>query len=196
MWLLVGLGNPGPRYARNRHNAGFMVIDEIRRRAGDPPCRLKMGAELSEMSLAGESVLLCKPMEFMNCSGQAVQRVAAFWKIPPAQAVVVHDELDVPFGRLKLGMGGGAGGHNGVASVMQEWGTPDFARVRVGIGRPPAAWDTADYVLADFRDEERSQLPEMIETAADASETIIKRGLQVAMNRFNKRPKKESEAGA
>jgi peptidyl-tRNA hydrolase, PTH1 family len=196
MWLLVGLGNPGPRYARNRHNAGFMVIDELRRRAGDPPSRLKMGAELSEMSLGGESVLLCKPMEFMNCSGQAVQRVAAFWKIPPAQAVVVHDELDVAFGRLKLGTGGGAGGHNGVASILQEWGSSDFARVRFGIGRPPAAWDTADYVLADFREEERQQLPELIETAADASETIIKRGLQVAMNRFNKRPKKESEAGA
>jgi PTH1 family peptidyl-tRNA hydrolase len=196
MWLLVGLGNPGPRYAGNRHNAGFMVVDELRRRAGDPACRLKMGAELCEMSLGGESVLLCKPMEFMNCSGQAVQRVAAFWKIPPAQAVVVHDELDVPFGRLKLGMGGGAGGHNGVSSIMQDWGTPDFARVRLGIGRPPAAWDTADYVLADFRDDERPQLPELIETAADASETIIKRGLQVAMNRFNKRPKKESEAGA
>jgi peptidyl-tRNA hydrolase, PTH1 family len=196
MWLLVGLGNPGPRYARNRHNAGFMVIDELRRRAGDPPCRLKMGAELSEMSLGGESVLLCKPMEFMNCSGQAVQRAAAFWKIPPARAVVVHDELDVPFGKLKLGAGGGTGGHNGLASILQEWGSPDFARVRFGIGRPPAAWDTADYVLADFREEERQQLPDLIGAAADASQTIIERGLQVAMNKFNKRKKNESEAGA
>ena len=196
MWLLVGLGNPGPRYARNRHNAGFMVIDELRRRAGYPPCRLKLGAELSEMTLGGASVLLCKPMEFMNCSGQAVQRVAAFWKIPPAQAVVVHDDLDVPFGRLKLGVGGGSGGHNGLASIIQEWGAAEFARVRMGIGRPPEAWDAADYVLADFLEEERNHLPALIESAADACQTIIERGPQVAMNRFNKRPKKESEAGA
>jgi len=118
MWLLVGLGNPEPRYARNRHNVGFMVLDELWRRTGSPAFRRKLGAELSEASLAGESVLLCKPMEFMNCSGLAVQRAAAFWKIPPEQAVVVHDELDVPFGRLKLSCGGGSGGHNGLQSII------------------------------------------------------------------------------
>ena len=196
MWLVVGLGNPGSRYARNRHNAGFMVVDELRRRAGSPAPRLKLGAELSEATLAGEPVLLCKPMEFMNCSGLAVQRAAAFWKIPPEQAVVAHDELDVPFGRLKLSVGGGSGGHNGLQSIIQEWGSPDFARVRLGIGRPPAQWDAADYVLADFAEDERRLLPELIGEAADASETIVKSGLQVAMNIFNKRKKNESEAGA
>jgi PTH1 family peptidyl-tRNA hydrolase len=196
MWLLVGLGNPGSRYAGNRHNAGFMVLDEICRRAGAPAPRLKLGAELSEATLAGEHVMFCKPQEFMNCSGLAVQRAAAFWKIPPAQAVVVHDEMDVPFGRLKLGFGGGTGGHNGLQSIIQEWGSPEFARVRVGIGRPPAQWNTADYVLADFATDERRVLPDVIGEAADATETIVKRGLQAAMNRFNKRKKSESEAGA
>jgi peptidyl-tRNA hydrolase, PTH1 family len=194
MWLLVGLGNPGPRYARNRHNAGFMVLDELCRRAGAPAPRLKLGAELTEATLGGQRVLFCKPMEFMNCSGQAVQRAAAFWKIQPEKAVVVHDELDVPFGRLKLGSGGGTGGHNGMASIIQEWGSPSFARVRFGIGRPPAGWDTADYVLADFADDERRQLAGIISEAADATETIVKSGLHTAMNRFNKR--KKNEAGA
>ena len=196
MWLLVGLGNPEPRYARNRHNAGFMVVDELRRRAGSPAARLKLGAELIEATLAGEPVLLCKPLEFMNCSGLAVQRAAAFWKIPPEQAVVVHDELDVPLGRLKLSFGGGSGGHNGLQSIIQEWGSPDFSRVRLGIGRPPAQWDAADYVLADFTEDERRLLPDLIAEAADATETIVKSGLQVAMNTFNKRKKNESEAGA
>jgi PTH1 family peptidyl-tRNA hydrolase len=196
MWLVVGLGNPGSRYAGNRHNAGFMVVDELRRRAGSPAARLKLGAELIEATLAGEPMLLCKPLEFMNCSGLAVQRAAAFWKIPPEQAVVVHDELDVPLGRLKLSVGGGSGGHNGLQSIIQEWGSPDFSRVRLGIGRPPAQWDAADYVLADFAEEERRLLPDLISEAADATETIVKSGVQVAMNIFNKRKKNESEAGA
>ena len=196
MWLLVGLGNPESRYAGNRHNAGFMVVDEIWRRAGAPARRLKLGAELSEATLAGEHVLFCKPMEFMNFSGLAVQRAAAFWKIPPEQAVVAHDDLDLPFGRLRLGLGGGTGGHNGLQSIIQEWGSPDFARVRFGIGRPPAQWDAADYVLADFAEDERRLLPDLISEAADATEAIVKSGLQVAMNLFNKRKKNESEAGA
>ena len=196
MWMLVGLGNPGSRYARNRHNAGFMVVDELWRRAGAPAFRLKSGVELSEARLAGEQVLLCKPMEFMNCSGLAVQRAAAFWKIPPEQAVVAHDDMDVPFGRLRLGAGGGSGGHNGLQSIIQEWGSPDFARVRFGIGRPPVQWDAADYVLADFAPDERRLLPDLIGEAADATEVIVKSGLQAAMNTFNKRKKNESEAGA
>jgi PTH1 family peptidyl-tRNA hydrolase len=151
---------------------------------------------VSEATLAGKPVLLCKPLEFMNCSGLAVQRAVAFWKIPPEQAVVVHDELDVPLGRLKLSFGGGSGGHNGLQSIIQEWGSPDFSRVRLGIGRPPAQWDAADYVLADFTEDERRLLPDLIAEAADATETIVKSGLQVAMNTFNKRKKNESEAGA
>src|SRR5262245_26308631 len=148
MHLVVGLGNPGPEYAGHRHNVGFQVIEELARRAGASAARNKFGAELREGALGGARVVLCQPMEFMNVSGQAVARAAGSWKIPAASTVVVHDELDVPFGRLKLGTGGGAGGHNGIKSMISSLGTPDFARVRFGIGRPPPGWQGADYVLA------------------------------------------------
>jgi PTH1 family peptidyl-tRNA hydrolase len=128
-------------------------------------------------------------MEFMNVSGQAVARVAQFWKIASAETVVVYDELDLPFAQLKLGMGGGHGGHNGVRSLIADWGTPDFARVRVGIGRPPAGHDPANFLLSDFSRAERSQLPDVIAEAADAVETIVGSGLSTAMNKYN--PKKK-----
>jgi PTH1 family peptidyl-tRNA hydrolase len=191
MWLVVGLGNPGRQYAGNRHNAGFMVVDELMQRAGAPTPRSRMGAELAEASLGGAKVIFCKPMEFMNTSGFPVSRAAAFWKIPPAQTVVVHDDMDLEFGRLKLVEGGGSGGHNGLRSIAAEWGTEAFCRVRFGIGRPPAGWDGADYVLADFSTEERQTLPNLIKEAADAIQAIVKDGLVVAMNRFNRRKKIE-----
>jgi PTH1 family peptidyl-tRNA hydrolase len=195
MWLVVGLGNPGTRYAGNRHNAGFMVVDELIRRTGAPAPRLKMGAELSEGSLGRERVLFCKPMEFMNCSGQAVSRAATFWKVGPAQTLVIHDELDIPYGRLKLVQGGGTGGHNGLGSIVKEWGSPGFNRIRFGIGRPPAQWDVAAYVLADFSSDERRTLPGLINDAADAAEAIVTSGMVTAMNKFN-RKKNESEGAA
>jgi PTH1 family peptidyl-tRNA hydrolase len=137
--------------------------------------------------------MLCKPMEFMNSSGEAAARVATFWKIPPESTVVVHDELDLPFGRLKLGAGGGAGGHNGVRSLISCLGTPEFVRVRFGVGRPPPGWEGADYVLADFSSVERKELPDLLTLAADAVEEIVRRGLTAAMNRFNKRAKKSGD---
>jgi PTH1 family peptidyl-tRNA hydrolase len=185
VWLLVGLGNPGPKYQGTRHNIGFHVVDRLASRAGASPSRAKLGAEIAEGRLGSERVLLCKPMEFMNTSGQAVVRVARFWKIAAAQTVVVHDELDVPFGRLKLAAGGGHGGHNGLRSIIAESGTSDFARVRFGIGRPPAGWKGADYVLADFTAAERELLPELEDRAAAAVEAIVNSGLSAAMNRFN-----------
>jgi PTH1 family peptidyl-tRNA hydrolase len=189
MFLVVGLGNPGRQYQGNRHNVGFRVVDQLAARAGASAPRDKFGAELFEIVLGAERVLLCKPMEFMNVSGQAVRHAAGFHKIPAANVVVVHDELDVPFGRLKLGVGGGAGGHNGIRSLIQELGTPDFARVRVGIDRPPPEWKGADYVLSNFTGAEQKQLPELVDLAADAVEEIVARGLPAAMNRFNTRPK-------
>src|SRR4051794_30025554 len=187
MHLVVGLGNPGREYEGNRHNVGFQVVELLAQRARAPAARAKFGAELSEGTLGGERVVLCRPMEFMNLSGQAVARAAGFWKIPPAQVVVVHDELDVPFGRLKLGQGGGAGGHNGVRSIIADLGTPDFARVRFGVGRPPPGWQGADYVLADFTRAELKELPDLVSLAADAVEEIVTHGLTTAMNRFNKK---------
>jgi len=185
MHLVVGLGNPGAQYQDNRHNLGFMVVDELVARARASAPRAKFGAELVEGTLGGQRVLFCKPMEFMNVSGQAVRQVAGFHKIPAASVVVVHDELDVPFGRLKLGAGGGHGGHNGLRSLIADLGNPGFARVRVGIGRPLPGRDAADYVLTDFSRAEAKELPELRMLAADAVEAIIADGVTAAMNRFN-----------
>jgi PTH1 family peptidyl-tRNA hydrolase len=192
---VVGLGNPGRQYQGNRHNVGFRVVDQLAARAGVSSPREKYGAELFEIVLGGERVLLCKPMDFMNLSGQAVRQVAGFHKIPAARTIVVHDELDVPFGRLKLAAGGGPGGHNGVRSVIADLGTHDFLRVRVGIDRPPPQWKGADYVLANFTGAEQKQLPELIDLAADAVEEIVTRGLPAAMNKFNQRPRDSKITG-
>jgi PTH1 family peptidyl-tRNA hydrolase len=189
VWLVVGLGNPGSQYQDNRHNLGFMVVDELLRRGKAPAPRAKFGAELAEATVGGTKALFCKPMEFMNLSGQAVTRVAQFWKIAPAETVVVYDELDIPFSQLKLGMGGGHGGHNGMRSIIADWGTPDFARVRVGIGRPPVGHDPANFLLSDFSRAERSKLPDVIADAADAIETIVGSGLSTAMNKYNQKKK-------
>lgn len=185
MHLVVGLGNPGTEYQHNRHNLGFMVVDELLGRARGSAPRGKFGAELSEIAIGGKRVLLCKPMEFMNVSGQAVVRVAGFWKIPVSDTIVVYDDLDIPFGRLKLGSGGGAGGHNGMRSIIADMGDAGFARVRVGIGRPAAGHDGANYVLSDFSRAEAKQLTELRMLAAEAVEAIVGDGLTVAMNKFN-----------
>jgi PTH1 family peptidyl-tRNA hydrolase len=189
VWLVVGLGNPGSEYQENRHNVGFMVVEELLRRARAPMARAKFGAEITEATIAGQKTLVCKPMEFMNVSGQAVARVAQFWKFGPDETVVVHDELDLPYGRLKLGAGGGHGGHNGVRSIIADWGTADFVRVRVGINRPPPGRDAAAYVLDDFSRAEQAALPALVAEAADAVETIVGSGLTAAMNRFNTKKK-------
>lgn len=185
MWLLVGLGNPGQEYANTRHNVGFQVVDLLAQRTGAPAARAKWGAEIAETRIGAERVLLCKPMEYMNVSGQPVVRVASFWKVEPKQTVVVHDDLDLPFGRLKLGAGGGHGGNNGVRSILAEWGNADFSRVRMGIGRPAAGRDAASHVLSSFDGAERAAAAEFYERAADAVACIVTDGLAVAMNRFN-----------
>ena len=141
--------------------------------------------------MAGDKALFCKPMEFMNVSGQVVQRVAQFWKVTPAETVVVHDELDIPFGRLKLGAGGGHGGHNGLRSIIADWGTADFVRVRFGIGRPTHGRDAAAYVLDNFTRDEQAALPSLVAEAADAVEAIVGGGLTAAMNKFNAKKKSD-----
>jgi PTH1 family peptidyl-tRNA hydrolase len=187
VWLVVGLGNPGPKYEGTRHNVGFQVVDAIATRCRSGSLRSKLGAEVGETRVGSEPVLLCKPMEYMNTSGQAVARVARFWKIAPSETVVIHDDLDLPFGRLKLGAGGGHGGHNGLRSILAEWDSADFVRTRFGIGRPPVGGDVADYVLTGFKPVERKELDDHVSRAAEAVETIITSGLTVAMNRFNTR---------
>ncbi len=188
MWLVVGLGNPGPEYARNRHNVGFMVADLLAERLGRLGFRAKFGGELAQAQLAGEKLVLLKPQSYMNVSGQVVARARAFFQVEPDRLVVIHDDLDLPFPRVKVKLGGGHGGHNGLRSIFSDLGTQEFVRVRVGIGRPPPRMDAADYVLQDFSREERRELDFVVPEAADAVETILRDGVISAMNRYNPKP--------
>jgi PTH1 family peptidyl-tRNA hydrolase len=187
MWMVVGLGNPGPRYSESRHNLGFRVVDELARRWGSPGFKAKFGGELATGTMSRDKVVYFKPMEFMNVSGYAVQRAADFYGIEPERMIVVHDEIDLPFARLRVKSGGGHGGHNGVRSLVEQLGSGDFQRVRIGVGKP-AGGGGASWVLGDFPPEQASQLPELIERASDAVEAIVKRGIRAAMNDFNGNP--------
>jgi PTH1 family peptidyl-tRNA hydrolase len=183
--LLAGLGNPGPQYAGNRHNVGFMVLDELAARAGGKFKAHKSGAELLEGRLAGRRVVLAKPRSFMNLSGGPVAGAARFYKIPADGVVVVHDELDLPFGALKLKLGGGDNGHNGLRSITKSLSTKDYYRVRFGVGRPPGRQDPADYVLKDFSTVERKELALEVDRCADAVEALVSTGLAAAQNAFH-----------
>jgi len=185
-WLVAGLGNPGPRYAGNRHNAGHMVAGALARRAGASlrrDARRRVLAGTGE--LAGHRVVIAEPIAFMNLSGGPVAALASFHKIPPGRVVIIHDELDLPFGAVRLKLGGGDNGHNGLRSVSAALGTREYNRVRIGIGRPPARTDPADYVLSDFTAAERKDLPFVIELAADAVEALLARGLVAAQNQIH-----------
>ncbi len=184
-WLIVGLGNPGPEYARNRHNVGFLVADELAERAGARFKRDRSRAQLATGRLAGTPVILAKPITYMNASGRSVAALRAFYKLPGDRIVVIHDELDLPFADIRLKLGGGDNGHNGLRSVTSALGSRDYYRIRIGIGRPPGRMDPADYVLHDFSAAERKLLPPVIERSADAAETLLQAGLTAAQNEFN-----------
>ncbi|WP_370944691.1 aminoacyl-tRNA hydrolase [Amycolatopsis sp. cg5] len=183
--LLAGLGNPGPQYAGNRHNVGFMVLDELAARVGGKFKAHKSGAELLEGRLAGRRVVLAKPRSFMNLSGGPVVGAARFYKIAPSGVVVVHDELDLEFGALKMKLGGGDNGHNGLRSITKSLSTKDYYRVRFGVGRPPGRQDPADFVLKDFSTVERKTLALEVDRCADAVEALIGSGLSAAQNAFH-----------
>ena len=184
-FLVVGLGNPGPDYAKNRHNAGFMVLDLLARRLGGSFKSHRGRAEVLEARLAGRPVVLAKPRTYMNLSGGPVQAVSAFYKVPPDRLVVVHDELDLPYGVLRLKFGGGDGGHNGLKPVSGVLGTRDYYRVRIGIGRPPGRQDPAEFVLRDFGTTERKELALHLERAADAIEDLLAHGLESTQNTYH-----------
>ena len=186
-WLVVGLGNPGPGYAANRHNVGQMVVDVLAERMRASFKRHRANAMVTEgrTSPGGPKYVLAKPLSFMNVSGTPVAGLARFYKIPADRVIVVHDELDIPFDTVRLKLGGGAGGHNGIKSIGVNLATPDFLRVRVGIGRPPGRQDAADFVLRDFAGAETKALPVLLEEAADAVEAIASEGLGSAQQRFH-----------
>ncbi|MDF3339218.1 aminoacyl-tRNA hydrolase [Mycolicibacterium septicum] len=181
--LVVGLGNPGPAYAKTRHNIGFMVADVLAARIGSAfKVHKKSGAEVITGRLAGAPVVLAKPRCYMNESGRQVGPLAKFYSVPPARIVVIHDELDIDFGRIRLKVGGGEGGHNGLRSVASALGSKDFQRVRIGVGRPPGRKDPAAFVLEAFTAAERADVPTICEQAADATELLIAQGLEPAQN--------------
>ena len=184
-WLIAGLGNPGPRYAGNRHNAGYLVADLLAARMGVRFKRDSSGAAVAAGWLAGLPVTLGKPLSYMNLSGRPVAALRSFYKIPAQRVLVVHDELDIPFGVIRLKLGGGDNGHNGLRSVTAALATRDYYRARLGIGRPPGRMDPADFVLRDFSAAERKQLPGLIDRCADAVQTLLARGLAAAQNEFH-----------
>ncbi len=191
MWLLVGLGNPGPKYSKNRHNIGFMVVDELARRTRAESFRSKFGAELTTCEVGGQRCALLKPQEYMNVSGRAVQRTAAFYQVEPREIVVIHDEIDLPLGTLRLKVGGGHAGHNGLRSIVQDLGSADFVRVRCGVGRPAGSRPVASFVLDDFGKAAEEEAKILVQEAADAVEEVIARGALLTMNKVNQRKKPE-----
>lgn len=185
-WLVVGLGNTGDRYEGTRHNVGFDVVDQIADTLDIPVQRLKYRALTNTAALGGETVLLMKPVTFMNLSGEAVEQAAGFFKVPPERIIVISDEVALEPGKLRIREGGSAGGHNGLKSIIQHLGSDQFPRLKVGVGeKPHPGYDMADWVLSRFQGEDRKVMDEAVKRAADAVECFLRDGPQKAMNRYN-----------
>ncbi|GAA4042946.1 aminoacyl-tRNA hydrolase [Arthrobacter methylotrophus] len=186
-WLIVGLGNPGAEYSHNRHNVGQMALDELASRVGGSFKAHKARAQVVEgrLGIGGPRVVLAKPMSYMNVSGGPVSGLAKFFDISPDHVIAVHDEIDIPFNTIRLKIGGGEGGHNGLRDISKALATKDYLRVRVGVGRPPGRMDTADYVLRDFGPAEKKELPFLLDEAADAVELLVTEGLLAAQQKFH-----------
>lgn len=173
MHLIVGLGNPGRRYAKTRHNAGFLVIDRLAERWGGSLTQKKFKAEIGPARIGSQPVVLCKPQTFMNLSGEAVVSLRGYYKVDTSAVVVIHDEVDLPFGDIRVKSGGGHRGHNGLRDISKRIG-PDYRRIRFGVGRPPEGWDTADYVLGTWTRQEAGQLDAIVDQAADTLENLLR----------------------
>ena len=184
-FLIVGLGNPGREYKDNRHSVGFMLVDRLSVRLNVRMSRLQAKALVTSSTYEGKKLILAKPQTYMNLSGQSIQGLAHFYKIPLENMIVAHDDLDLPFGTIRIRPGGGPGGQKGVASTIERLGSKDFPRLRIGIGRPPGRMEPADYVLQDFPKADLPLLSEILDRAADAVMTFVSEGLNPAMNKFN-----------
>lgn len=196
MKLVVGLGNPGARYHDTRHNVGFRVADELARRAGATQWREQHQALVAKVRMGEEAVLVAKPVTFMNLSGAAVAGLAGFYKVEPADVLVVLDEVALPLGRLRAGRRGSAGGHNGLKSVIDRLGTAEVPRLRIGVGRGDVRWDLADHVLGEFAAEEREAVEAAVLRAADAAATFVADGIERVMNVFNAANDKQDPGAA
>ena len=193
MFLVVGLGNPGRRYVHTRHNVGFKVIENLQDRWQIQGESAQLGALVGNGMIASTRATLARPQKFMNRSGHPVASIAGYYKLEEQDVIVVHDDVDLPFGQVRVKRGGGHGGHNGLRDIIKHLGR-EFPRVRVGVGRPPQGWDTADYVLGKWAADEQAEVPHLVDTASNAVEAVLREGLEAAMNRFNTRPKAEKTA--
>ena len=183
--VIVGLGNPGPQYERTRHNAGFLLVAELAAEHGITIHQERHGARIGDGGIYARRCLLALPQTFMNRSGDSVRRILSFTGLDPETLVVVHDDMDLPLGRLRLRRGGGAGGHRGIASILEHLGSPDFIRLKIGVGRPPAGVPAEGYVLQEFAASERDTLRETLARGVSALEVYLDRGLEAAMNACN-----------
>ena len=188
MKVIVGLGNPGDRYARTRHNVGSDVIDELVRRNSLPKARIKFEAETWELELNGEKLWLLKPLTFMNLSGRSVRQCLEFFQLTPADLLVISDDLNLPLGLLRMRASGSDGGQKGLRDIKQQLGTDAFARLRIGIDRPPGQMDSSDFVLSRFTKSELPEIEHAIVCAASGVELWVRSGISEAMNRINARP--------
>ena len=198
MYLIAGLGNPGTKYSGTRHNMGFDVVDLLIERHKIPQSGVKFNAMYGKGTINGHKVIVMKPLSYMNLSGGPIQQMAAFFKIDPAsRLIVIHDDIDLDPGVLRIRKQGSAGGHNGMKDIIQKLGSEQFCRVRVGVGAKPKDWDLADHVLSRFDAVDRKAVDEALDLAADAVEMIVTEGIDAAMNRYNKKkaaPEKEKPA--
>ncbi len=185
VYLVVGLGNPGREYRNTRHNMGFLALDHLAAHWSITALKVQGKAIISTAQYAGNKVILAKPQTYMNLSGQAVSALMNFYKVPLEHLLVIHDDVDIPFGTIRIRPGGGFGGQKGVGSIIEKLGTQEFARMRLGVGRPPGQMDTANYVLQSFSKEDEEFLQSVFAKSDEAVETFIAEGLNTAMNRFN-----------
>jgi len=188
MWLVAGLGNPGSKYLFTRHNVGFMVLDNFLAGVGDPIAKEQFQAVTTKFKMENQDIVFAKPQVFMNKSGESVRPILDFYKIDISQLIVVHDDIDQPFGQIKVQKNRGHGGHNGVRSISETLGVQDYIRLKIGVGRPPhPKMDVADYVLSRFSPEEQTRLPEFLNIASDALESLIFDGYEKAATQFSGR---------
>ena len=184
-FLIVGLGNPGKEYRGTRHNVGFMVLDQLAEDLGEAFSRVQANSLVISTNRTGKRILLAKPHTFMNLSGQAVASLLKFYKVPTDHLLIVHDDIDLPLGTLRMRPGGGSAGQKGLISIIERLGTQEFPRLRVGVGRPPGQKEAADYVLQDFSKADREVLPFILKRAGEAALVFVDDGLEKAMNQFN-----------